>query len=403
MAKTLEDYLQENPNMKFSQADMDLGRNNFGALEQIIQARKDWGQATTADAKKAANNKANTVRQYYGGYSGGGDGMAGQYSPTYVKPGKGAQEDNIQALYEQYNSAYKNAAPTWTPKYEKEIGNILGELKNKEPFTYDMNEDKLYQQYRDQYIREGQRAMKDTAAQTAALTGGYGSTYGSIAAQQGYDNYLSGLNDRVPQLEQAAYGKYADEIRNMYNRMGALQSEESRLYGKYLDAMGQHNTDRNFSFNGMQAAMGQNNYENEFDRGIFESDRAYGLDKDSVGNALKQQQIENALSIGDYRGLKDMGYDTAYLDFMKQASMRKATESGTKKSRNNDEEYIEDSEGGEYEETTSKKNTNGYLYLVMNYKLKGNTVGFEETVGDLINKGAVTKEDYMKFKNDIGI
>ena len=64
MAKKLEDYLKENPYLRFSQADLDMGRDNFGALEEIIQAKVDRKNATTEEAKQEANNRANTIRQY---------------------------------------------------------------------------------------------------------------------------------------------------------------------------------------------------------------------------------------------------------------------------------------------------------------------------------------------------
>jgi hypothetical protein len=234
--------------------------------------------------------------------------MDGQYSPTYVKPSPAAQNDNVTALYEKYNNLYgKQNAPTWTPQYQEQIGQILGDITNRDPFEYKMTEDPLYQQYRDQYIREGQRAMKDTMAQTAMMSGGYANTAGAIAAQQGYDQYLAQLNDRVPQLEQQAYGKYVDNLADMYNQLGAYQSEENRLYGQYLDAMNQFNTDRDYAFNSMQAAMNQNNYENEFNRGIFETDRAFNQD-------FRQQDISNAASFGDWDKVEGYDYD---VDFMR--------------------------------------------------------------------------------------
>lgn len=417
MAKTLEEYLKENPNLNISQADMDLGRQNFGALEEIIQARKDWASATTQEEKDAAHNKAETIRKYYGNYSGGTDGMEGQYSPTYVKPSKAQDEDNIQAIFDRLNGAYKGSAPTWTPKYESEIAGILEEIGNREPFEYDMMADPLYQQYRDQYIREGSRAMKDTAARTAALTGGYGSTYGSIAAQQGYDNYLEQLNDAVPQLEQIAYGKDRDALADLYDRMGALQTEEQRLYSQYLDALGQYNTDRNFAYGAMADAMSQNNYEKEFDRGIFESDRDYALTKDStqweMDQTERQNAIENALAIGDYSALKELGYDTSYLDFLQQVEraqgnevLRAAQEAYTKatgksSSGGGTKQSSKTSGESENDAETSRK-SNGYTFLYMNYKVLGDTPDFEEKAAELIQKGMVTKADYEQFLKDYG-
>lgn len=324
MAKSFEELMELYGSNKIGNADMALGRNNPGALETILKERQNWANATTQEEKTAAHNRAENIRKAYGSYSGGGDGMKGQYSPTYVKPNKAAENSNVDALFNKFNEAYKNPAPTWTPRYEAEIQGLLSDISNRKGFSYNMNEDPMYQQYRDQYIREGKRAMKDTAAQTAALTGGYGSTYGAIAAQQGYDNYLAGLNDRVPQLEQMAYGRYTDELADKYNQLGAYQTEENRLYGQYMDALGQYNTDRNFAFGSMQAAMDQNNHENEFDRNLFESDRNYGLTEEQWKFQQQQQAIENALSTGDYSKLKELGFDISYLKYMQDMEKAQA-------------------------------------------------------------------------------
>lgn len=77
-------------------------------------------------------------------------------------------------------------------------------------FSYDVNGDALYQQYRDRYIQNARRSMQDTMGQAASLTGGYGSTYGQAVGQQAYDETMRGLTDMIPQLEQTAYGKWKD-------------------------------------------------------------------------------------------------------------------------------------------------------------------------------------------------
>lgn len=427
MAKTLEEYLKENPNLSISQADMDLGRQNFGALEEIIKARQDWANATTKEERDAAHNRAENIRKYYGNYSGGTDGMSGEYSPTYVKPSSAANEDNIQAIFDRLNGAYKGNAPTWTPKYESEIEDILDEIGNRDPFEYDLMEDPMYQQYRDSYIREGKRAMEDTAAQTAAMTGGYGSTYGATAAQQSYDRYLEGLNDVVPQLEQNAYGRYRDELGDMYNQMSALQQEESRLFNQYAAERGFSQADRDFAYNAMLAAMNQNNYENEFDRGIFESDRDFdfneGTTKWQMTQEERQNAIDNALAIGDIEALKELGYDTTYLEFLQQveraqgnAAIRQAQQAYTagKSSSSSSKKRSSSKSSGSSSGTKSSgstgsgtssdtgKTTNGYTFLYMNYQVLGDTPEFEQKAAELIQKGMVTKEDYEKFKAKYG-
>ena len=400
MAKTYDELMQEYGHTKISDADLALGKNNPGALETILQARQEWANATTDEERTAAHNKAENMRKAYGQYSGGTDGMDGQYSPTYVKPTAAAQNDNVQALYDKYNNLYgKNNAPTWTPQYQEQISQILNDITNRDAFQYNMNEDPLYQQYRDQYIREGQKAMRDSAAQTAALTGGYGSTYGAIAAQQGYDNYLAQLNDRVPQLEQQAYGKYMDNVADMYNQLGAYQTEENRLYGQYLDAMNQFNTDRDYAFNSMQAAMNQNNYENEFDRGIFESDRAYN-------QADKQYAIDLALKTGDYSALKEMGIDTGYLDLLQDVDIAQANAqlgklqgtlagtsggSGGNSGGGNNKKKIDDSNEGAVD--------NAKLQELLNLSTRSASAPdfFNATVQNMYNKGELNEATYKKF------
>ena len=427
MAKSFEELMEQYGNTKISSADMALGRNNPGALETILKERQNWANATTQEEKNAAHNRAENIRSAYGQYSGGTNGMEGKYSPTYVKPNKAAENSNVDALFNKFNEAYKNPAPTWTPRYEAEIQGILSDISNRKGFSYNMNEDPIYQQYRDQYVREGQRAMKDTAAQTAALTGGYGSTYGAIAAQQGYDNYLAGLNDVVPQLEQQAYGRYTDELADKYNQLGAYQTEENRLYGQYMDALGQYNTDRNFAFGSMQAAMDQNNYENEFDRNLFESDRNYGLTEEQWKFQQQQQAIENALSTGDYSKLKELGFDISYLKYMqdmekaqaaltlqqKQLAMAGSTSGGnsgrSSSGRSSSAGSKSKSKTKTKTETTGKPtadggsttNTNGYNQLLALYRLHGNSTMFNTLASQLIQKGKVSEAEYNKLKQQI--
>lgn len=352
MAKTFDELMKQYGHTKIGAADMALGRDNPGALETILKERQNWANATTQEEKTAAHNRADNMRIAYGKYSGGADGMKGKYSPTYVKPSGAAENSNVDALFNKFNEAYKNPAPTWTPRYEAEIQGILSDISNRKGFSYDMNEDKMYQQYRDQYIREGQRAMKDTAAQTAALTGGYGSTYGAIAAQQGYDNYLAGLNDRVPQLEQMAYGRYTDELADKYNQLGAYQTEENRLYGQYMDALGQYNTDRNFAFGSMQAAL-----------------------------MLQQKQL--AMAGSGSGGSRSSG---------KSSKKKVSSGGGNDNNNNNNDNNNNNNQGG-----TPTKTTNGYTALILNYKLFGDSKNFEKKVNELYANGSVTDADYEKF------
>lgn len=114
--------------------------------------------------------------------------------------------------------------------YEQKMGNaqaqmddLYQQIMNYGSYSYDANNDSLYQFYKDQYINNGQRAMQDTMGQAAGLTGGYGSTYAESAAQQQYNNYLQQLNAIIPELEQNAYSRWSNglsQLQNMYSMTG---------------------------------------------------------------------------------------------------------------------------------------------------------------------------------------
>ena len=69
-----------------------------------------------------------------------------------------------------------------------------------QPYSYNLDGDALYQQYRDRYTQNAKRAMQDTMGQAAALTGGYGSSYAQAVGQQSYDETMRGLGDLSYQM-----------------------------------------------------------------------------------------------------------------------------------------------------------------------------------------------------------
>ena len=99
------------------------------------------------------------------------------------------------------------------------------------------------QAYLEQVQRLGRLAMQDTMGQAAALTGGYGSTYGEQVGQQAYNAYLQNLNDIVPQLQQQAYQRYQDEGTDLYNQYSLVKGREDTDYGRYRDTVSDYYSD----------------------------------------------------------------------------------------------------------------------------------------------------------------
>lgn len=126
----------------------------------------------------------------------------------------------------------------WVDQYRDKYMGYLDQYENRDPFSYDFNSDALYQQYKDQYIMQGQMAMMDTMGQAAALTGGYGSSYAQTVGQQAYNQQLSQLNNIMPELYQMAYERYGQEgqeLLDMFNMYLGLSEQDFSHYQANLD------------------------------------------------------------------------------------------------------------------------------------------------------------------------
>lgn len=138
----------------------------------------------------------------------------------------------------------ETTAPTYSGSYDQEIKDLYDKITNREPFKYDYASDPLYGQYSEKYQQLGKQAMKDSMGQTAALTGGYGNSYGSAVGQQQYDAYLQRLNDVLPELYGQAYNQYAaegDRLKEQYSLAAKLRDTE---YNQYRDALGDYQYDQ---------------------------------------------------------------------------------------------------------------------------------------------------------------
>lgn len=173
------------------------------------------------------------------------------------------------------------------------VAKMANDLQNYKKFSYDFNADPLYQNYKDQYVQAGQMAMQDTMGNAAALSGGYGNSYAATAGNQAYQQYLTQLNNVIPELYQAAYTRYNDDRNNAranYEMMKGLaddaysrskdavdlyQTNLSNAYGIYNDRLNYDYTksvdDRNYNYQvGRDKVTDANN------------DRNYNLQKDQV-------------------------------------------------------------------------------------------------------------------------
>jgi peptidoglycan hydrolase-like protein with peptidoglycan-binding domain len=130
-----------------------------------------------------------------------------------------------------------NQPGSYKPVWQDEADAYLSQYQNRGPFSYDFNSDALYNQYKDQYIQQGQMAMMDTMGQASAMTGGYGNSYAQTVGQQAYNQQLSQLNEIMPELYQMAYDRYGKEGQEMLDMYNLYMNREAMEYGKHQDTV----------------------------------------------------------------------------------------------------------------------------------------------------------------------
>ena len=195
---------------------------------------------------------------------------------------------------EEYNSQYQN-----------EIDALIQKINNREPFSYDFNQDSVYQQYKDIYQKLGNEASMNAVANASSMTGGYGNSYATTAAAQANQQYMSRMNDVIPELAQAALDRYNSETDKLYQQYAMYGDQEDRAYEKYRDTLNDYYTNRDYITGRYDAArnMDYQKYQDALDAWRNERDYTYGQfvdnrnydyqrSRDEVSDSQWQQQMD---------------------------------------------------------------------------------------------------------------
>lgn len=237
------------------------------AIVQYLEKKKNTdGNTALGQTGKALVPAA--VEQGTGSSGAGGGQPASLYRAAQAGGGNGGGlsglSQSTQAALQQYGQGYKPSAAVteaksylqsvmsggpgaFQSKYADQIASLYDQIMNRPKFQYDVNKDPLFQQYKNQYMRNGQRAMQDAIGNAAALTGGYGSSWGNTAGFQAYQYYLQQLNDRIPELEQYAFGKYQYEGNELRSNMDMSVNLDNIDYGRYRDTVQDWKDERAFA------------------------------------------------------------------------------------------------------------------------------------------------------------
>ena len=159
------------------------------------------------------------------------------------------------------------------------------------------------------------------------------------AATQAGDYYATQLNDIIPTLYQQAYDRYLNEYNMSLQDLNAVNNQEQLDYAKYLDQLGQYNTDRNFAFNQylsdfdilqnqLSALQGQDSidYNRWMDKvGLHREDQQLQREEALAQQQMAQAQVDAILSAGG-RPSADLvgasGYTNEYVQALQAAYQR---------------------------------------------------------------------------------
>ena len=211
---------------------------------------------------------------------------------TYDPSGNQAYNDAVS----RYEEAKQQEKPTYAGTYDDKLNSLYDQLMNRPNFSYNLNGDALYKQYRDSYARQGRLAMMDTMGQASALTGGFGSTYGQAVGQQTYDGYLQQLTDRVPELQQMALSRYnaeGEQLSDQYTTTKDLADAERGAYNDALDRYLKNLADL------------ENAVESAYSNGYAEWYKSLQLEREDAANAERQQKAAYDKLV---QLMKDTGY-----------------------------------------------------------------------------------------------
>lgn len=154
-------------------------------------------------------------------------GHIGQFAPSqaYIDA-----MNYTQSLLDKINSGRTS--------YSDKVDEMMAKIEGRDPFSYDFNNDPLFQNMLGSAMAQGQTAMQDTMGQAAALTGGYGSSYATSAGNQAYNQFVQNAYAQLPEYYKLALDAYTREGDEMYRQLGMYSDADDREYGRLTTAYG---------------------------------------------------------------------------------------------------------------------------------------------------------------------
>lgn len=265
------------------------GQNNSGNKDDN---KTDLGSGSSGSGAGNGGSGSGSGGSGNGDAGNGGIGNVGTgVSDNYI-----AAMQNIQSQLDRLNNrsdrsdqidALIASMQGGRTQYSDYVDKYINMLANRDAFSYDANSDAMYQNYLSQMENLGAKAMKDTMGQAAALTGGYGSSYATAAANGAYNDYINQANQAIPDYYNLAFNQYRSEGEALQDMLNNYINRDESEYNRQLQNLKNLMTleDRDWS-------------------------RDYQLARDAISDARYDQQYADSRA--------DTAWEQAYKELLRQ-------------------------------------------------------------------------------------
>lgn len=210
------------------------GQNNSGNKDETLAGRP----TTQVNSEIIGGSGSGS-----GGSGAGNGGLGNNGAGTGVSDNYILAMQNIQSQLDRLNNrsdrsdqidALIASMQGGRTQYSDYVDKYINMLENRDAFSYDANSDAMYQNYLSQMENLGAKAMKDTMGQAAALTGGYGSSYATAAANGAYNDYINTANQAIPDYYNMAFGQYQAEGQRLQDTLNNYINRDDAEYSRQL-------------------------------------------------------------------------------------------------------------------------------------------------------------------------
>ncbi len=134
-------------------------------------------------------------------------------------------------------TAFEATKPdSYQSQYTDQIADLTNTI-NDRSFSYDYAKDPAYNTYKQNYTLKADKANTNAQAASAALSGGYGSSWATTAGANAYTTTMDGLDDVIEGLYSQALNQYNTQTDTLNSQLSALTSAESLAQSEYQNDM----------------------------------------------------------------------------------------------------------------------------------------------------------------------